>query len=225
MSQLFDRRTYGKRSHRVIVFIGGYKTNHAVYIPLYAMMRLLGYRVIAYTLDPSTVDADHISAYANQMKSVYDDVVSLIAGLPQDAKIYTMGNSLGSESALYLLKNIPAVRATYLVTGRGSIAEYIWNSPQGREYKPKYLKNGYSYESFVKELQSIEPRNDVNKIGDRSVFLAYALHDTIIPVSNTQLLIDALPGLHTYQYKRGNHLAAAVKGLGAFWRWHQFYKS
>lgn len=220
---MFERRQFGTSQRRVIFFVGGYKTRISTYRPLYWVMQLLGYRVYAYVLDPKTVVASHITAYVNQVKAVQQDVASLLNELPNDCRVYVMGNSLGSETALYALKHTQQIRAAFLVTARGSIAEFIWHSPAGSAFKPPYVKNGYSFEQLSAEVQPVEPLRDINLIGDRPIYLLYSARDTIIPASNTQQL-TSLSAVITHRYRYGDHLLTTVRGLAAFWRWHRFFK-
>jgi pimeloyl-ACP methyl ester carboxylesterase len=219
---VFERRQFGKDRHRVIFFIGGYKTEIGMYRPLYWLMRRLGYQIYAYVLDPKTVVASDITSYVKQIESVQQDIVSVIDELGE-AEYYVMGNSLGSESALYALKHTPQIKSAFLVTARGSIAEFIWKSREGRSFKPAYEKNGYDFTQISQELSPAEPLSDLKLISDRPVYLVYSQRDNVIPPANTELLIEALSHMQVKRYRYGGHLVATLKGLAAFWRWHRFF--
>lgn len=225
---MFERRQFGNSRRRVIFFIGGYQTEIGMYRVLYWIMRALGYRVYAYVLEPKTVVASHIIGYVKQIQAVQKDIAKTLAGLPEGIDAYVMGNSLGSESALYALKHTPQVKAAALVTGRGSIAEFIWNTKAGSTFKSPYVKSGYDFTQISQELDPVEPIKDLKLIGDRPVHISYSQTDKVIPASNTELLLKALDSAGiTYQvkrYRRGGHLATTIKGLGAFWRWHRFFQ-
>lgn len=219
---MFERRQFGNGRRRVIFFIGGYKTEIGMYRPLYWVMRRLGYRVYAYVLDPKVVVASDITAYVNQIKAVQKDIAQTMSELG-DADYYVMGNSLGSESALYALKHTPQIKSAFLVTARGSISQFIWKTKEGSSFKPAYVKNGYDFTQISQELNPAEPLNDLSLIGERPVCLIYSAKDTVIPPANTELLIKALPKMRVHRYRHGSHAAATIKGLAAFWRWHHFF--
>lgn len=221
---MFERRQFGSRQQRIIFFIGGYRTKIEMYRPLYWMMRLLGYRVYAYVLDPTIVVASQITKYVDQIKAVQRDIAGIVDELPQDTECYVMGNSLGSESALYALKHTPRIEAAVLVTGRGSITEFIWNTNEGSGFKAPYVKNGYDFAQLSKELKPAEPLTDLKLIGNRPVYLCYSTKDQVIPSKNTEVLVKALPAIKVRKYGHGSHLAATIKGLGAFWRWHKLFR-
>lgn len=221
---MFERRQFGTSPRRALFFIGGYKTSISTYRPFYWLARLLGYRVYAYVLDAERVVSAHITGYADQVKAVTQDIEVTISSLPSDMELFVMGNSLGSESALYALKHIARLRAAILVTARGSIAEFIWNTQEGSAFKPVYEKNGYDFEQLAEELRPIEPLQELDQTTGRPIYLIYAADDTVIPPANTKLLIGKVPNLRTKLYRRGNHGGATVMGLAALWRWHYFFK-
>lgn len=225
---MFERRQFGTSRRRVIFFVCGYQTKINMYRPVYWVMRRLGYRVYAYVLDPKTVTTSHITGYVKQIKAVQRDIAGVLKSLPADMPAYVMGNSLGSESALYALKHTPQLRAAALVTTRGSIAEFIWNTPAGKVYKTVYEENNYTFAQLSRELAPAEPTKDIELLGDRPVCVYYSTPDVIIPASNTELLIEALDAARSnYRVKHyawGGHFASTFKGLGAFWRWHRFFR-
>lgn len=220
---MFERRQFGSSRRRVIFFIGGYRTSIGTYLPAYWLMRLLGYRVYAYVLDSQTVVSSNIMAYVGQIEAIQQDIAATLKTLPEDMPAFTMGNSLGSESALYALKHTPQLRAAALVTVRGSIARFIWKSPAGKSFKPAYVNNNYDFTRLSQELSPVEPLKDMGLLDGRPVYLIYSQKDTVIPPTNTELLITALPGMKVHRYNVGNHTATTIKGIGAFWRWHCFF--
>lgn len=225
---MFERRQFGTSRRRVLFFVGGYRTSIAVYKPLYWIARLLGYRVYAYVLDAQTVISSNIMAYVGQIEAIQQDIAKTLKSLPDEIPAYVMGNSLGSESALYALKYTPELRAAALITARGSIAEFIWKTSAGKVFKPTYVENNYDFTQISQELSPAEPTKDLHLIGDRPVYVYYSSVDKVIPESNTQLLVKKFKEEHiTYKikrYSRGGHFATTVKGLGAFWRWHDFFQ-
>lgn len=225
---MFERRQFGNSQRRVLFFIGGYRTSIKMYAPAYWLMRLLGYRVYAYVLDSQTVVSSNIMAYVGQIEAVQRDIAQTLQQLPHGIPAYTMGNSLGSESALYALKHTPQLRAAALVTVRGSIARFIWKSSAGRSFKPAYEHNGYDYTQLSQELSPAEPIKDLELIGSRPVYVWYSQADKIIPSSNTRLLLQALTKtgvqLRVRNYKHLGHFMSAFASIGAFWRWHRFFR-
>lgn len=221
---MFERRQFGASRRRALFFIGGYRTSISTYRPFYWLARLLGYRVYAYVLDAERVVSAHITGYVDQVKAVTQDIEVTISSLPSDMELFVMGNSLGSESALYALKHIARLRAAVLVTARGSIAEFIWNTKEGSAFKPVYEQNGYDFEQLAKELRPIEPLQVLDKTVSRPIYLIYAADDTVIPPANTELLIGGVKYFKIKRYRRGNHGGATIMGLAAFWRWHYFFK-
>lgn len=221
---MFERRQFGKSKRRVLFFIGGYRTKIGMYTPFYWLAQLLGYRVYAYVLDSQTVVSSNIMNYVGQIEAVQQDIAKTLKSLPQEIPAYVMGNSLGSESALYALKHTPQLRAAALITVRGSIARFIWKSEAGKSFKPAYINNKYDFTKISQELSPAEPIKDMELIGDRPVYVVYSKADKVIPESNTQLLLDALDNPKVRMYKHLGHFAAAFVGMGAFWRWHAFFR-
>lgn len=223
---MFDKQQFGSSRQKVIFFIGGYRTRIATYAPLYWIMNLLGYQIYAYVLDSKMVVASNIKTYVGQVQAVQQDIAATLSKLPKNAKAYTMGNSLGSESALYALKHTPQLKAAVLVTARGSIARYIWRTTAGQRFKPAY-EDTYDFTRLAREVESVEPLNELDRIGTRPVYMYYSDADKVIPVANTKLLIKGLQNadihLKIRHYRHIGHFVAAFAGLGAFWRWHRFF--
>ncbi len=200
-----------------------------MYSPLFATMVLLGYKVYAYHLDEESILSADCATYVSQIQAVTANAQELVRAAGADTSFFGMGNSMGSEVILYAAKHTSEIKSVYLNTVRGSVAEFIWHSSYGENFKPLYIRQGCDEAKTVKALYLIEAMNDVDLLGARPVLIAYSLADTIIDPENTQLLISALADARgNYRLITGKYLSHFGTSLLNFLtvaRWHKFYKS
>ena len=222
----YTRRQFGSSGRRVIFFFCGWMTKYWVYFPLFPIMVACGYRVYVYELNHEHIISSDNNAYVGQLVAVKNDVKQLLAKLPSTIQAFTFGNSLGSEPALYILKQLPQIRAAVLNTVRGDIAGFLWDLPYGKSFKERYLALGYTKDRLYRELKPVEPMHEIELIKERPVLVYYSLADTVITPKNTKVLIDAFQksnvNYKVHVGKRLNHFGISTLNHAMFWRWHRF---
>jgi pimeloyl-ACP methyl ester carboxylesterase len=228
-TDLYHRRQFGKSNKRVIFFFCGWMTKYWIYLPLFPIMVACGYRVYVYELDPKHVASSKTSGYVDQLKALKKDVAHILAGLPNSIKAFTFGNSLGSESAFYIMKQLPQISGTVLNTVRGSTVDFLWDLPYGLPFKKSYLKMGYEKARLAKELLPVEVTTDLELVNNRPVLVYYSSADMVIPASNTEILLHAMQekslSYKVYKGRHLNHFGISTLNHAMFWRWLAFLRA
>lgn len=222
----FVRTTYGWSRRKAVIFVCGWRTSVRWYWPVFRLLNISGYKVYAYEVNTHMASSSNILDYVYQVQAIKDDALALIAAAPPTTHWFTMGNSLGSEIALYIMKSSPQVRATVLNTVRGDTAQFIWTAPSAVLFKAGYVAHGDYKGSLTRKLRPISARYNLDALGDRPVLLYYSRADKVIPRHNTELLIRSMRNAGTnVRIKRNwvlGHFMASAKNFAYFWRWLRF---
>lgn len=225
----YNRRQFGSTNKRVIFFFCGWMTKYWVYFPLFPIMVACGYRVYVYELNHKHILASDNNKYVEQVKAVKDDVAKVLSKLPESIQAFTFGNSLGSESALFVLKHTPQIKAAVLNTVRGNIADFLWDLPYGADFKARYLKLGYTKDRLAKELLTVEPTYQLGLVAGRPLLVYYSKSDTVITPENTKILLKELDSKsirhRVYSGKYLNHFGISTLNHARFWRWLAFLRA
>jgi predicted esterase len=225
---LYTRHVYGWSRRKVVLFVCGWRTSALWYRPVYLMLNLAGYKVYSYEVNALVGASPRITDYVEQVEAIAKDASLAIASQAPEAKIFTIGNSLGSEIALYIMKLQPRVRAAVLNTVRGNIAEFLWTAPSAALFKTGYISQGDYKGSLARKTKNISPHTNLDKLGDRPVLIYYSKPDKIIPRKNTEILISELRRARAKYTVRRNwilgHFGASVKNFVCAWRWLGFMR-
>jgi dienelactone hydrolase len=201
-----------------------------VYLPVYWMANLAGYRVHAYSLaEHYIMEADN-RGFLKQLKAVITSVEADVSDFhDQGVEFFaTFGNSIGSELALACAKSVPAVSVVVLNTMRGSTSQFLWHSAYGKLWKSMYEAQGYTEATLYNELRPVEACENLNVLGKRRILLYYSKADKTIPPYNTELFVKALAAsdvkhkIITNRYL--GHFWASVKNHARFWVWLAFLR-
>ncbi len=202
-----------------------------VYRPVFAIMTLAGYRVVAHSLAENNILVGDNAGLVSQVNEVIRDVQTDIVRLQSLGTSFfaVFGNSLGSELAMAVAKQTPEVAGIILNTVRGSTSEFIWHAPYAVGFKQLYKSRGYSEAQMYRELKLVEATNNLTSLGKRPVLLYYSKADSTIPPRNTELLITALAASHIVhtlvRNKYLGHFGASVKNHLYFWTWLGFLRT
>ncbi len=186
--------------------------------------------MVAYSLAENNILIGNNGGLVDQVKELIRDVQSDVVGFQAQGVSYfaAFGNSLGSELALTVTKQVPEVSGVVLNTVRGSTSEFIWHAPYAVGFKKLYETRSYTEARMYNELKIVEATEGLNKLGKRPVLLYYSKADTTILPSNTEILVKALAAHHIHHKVIRNrylgHFMASAKNHLAFWTWLGFLR-
>jgi len=230
IAQLFTKRIYGRARRGVIFYFCGWRMPLALYRPVFFVANLAGYRVHAYRLNETHIANADNKGFLKQLQALTDDVKADALGFEAAGVSFmaTFGNSLGSELALAVAKQVPLISAVVLNTVRGSTSEFLWHAPYATDWRAMYEHQGYTEASLYNELRPVEAVERLDKLSGKRVLLYYSSVDKTIPPHNTRLLIKALAAHHIrFKLATNRHLGhfwCSVKNHLFFWTWLSFLR-
>lgn len=201
-----------------------------LYRPVFVIMNLAGYAVVAYSIAEENIASATNDGFLEQLRQMIIDVrVEFDSYWVGSTRFFAcFGNSLGSELALAVAKQIPEVAAIVLNTVRGSTSQFLWHAPYAKAYKKLYQEQGYTEAKLYRELKPVEAGELVDKLKRRRLLIYYSLADKTIPPANTKLLLHALDAeqIHytLYVNKHLGHFLASAKNHLLFGSWLSFLR-
>lgn len=223
---LYTRHEYGWSRRKIVLFVCGWRTSSLWYRPVYLLLNIFGYKVYSYEVNALVGASPRIIDYVEQVEAIKVDALAVVAAAGNHTKIVAMGNSLGSEIALYIMKSEPRVGAAVLNTVRGNIADFLWTAPSASLFKTGYVTQGDYKSSLARKTKDISPHTNIDKLGDRPILVYYSRPDKIIPRKNTEQFITELRRAGANYTVRRNwflgHFGASIKNFAYAWRWLAF---
>ena len=123
----------------------------------------------------------------------------------QTGKVGIMGTSLGAVVASLTYAVEPRISNAAFLLGGADIAHILWHSSRVVVQREELRKKGYTESKLREAIKEIEPLQWLQKRGPGTTFVIGARFDTVIPHTDTQKLIDALPNAKTLWIDTGHY--------------------
>lgn len=134
---------------------------------------LLAYEMphaIVSSAPAKSVDALHV---------VVNDFLAMMQKLQlEPAKLTLVGLSIGNFAATYIANKIGARLWSVAAGDRGEVL--VWKSSLAEGIRTQAESNGLRFSDFEKTLNAFNPINNLDNIGDHSIFIA-GCFDTVVP--------------------------------------------
>ncbi len=142
-------------------------------------------------------------------QSVYDvrRTIDFLETRPEidHSKIGVAGISLGSIVATLAYGIDDRLKFGAFMLGGADLAHIIWHSSRVVEVREELRHRGYTESKLREELDSIDARRFLSsRPGDHTLVIG-GKYDTVVPKSDTQKLIDALPGCQVLWLDTGHY--------------------
>jgi hypothetical protein len=115
------------------------------------------------------------------------------------------GISLGSIVATVAYGVDTRIKLATFMLGGADLAHIIWHSSRTEPVREELRHKGYSEARLRQELAPIDARQYLSSRKGSDVFVIGGKYDTVVPKSDTQKLIDALPGCQVLWLDTGHY--------------------
>lgn len=123
-----------------------------------------------------------------------------------DAKrIALAGTSLGGLVGALAYAVEPRITVASFVLAGADLAHILWHSSRVVAQRDELRRQGVNEDRLREAIQAIEPLTYLPSRAPGRTFVVGARYDTVIPPSDTQKLIDALPGAKTLWVDTGHY--------------------
>lgn len=134
------------------------------------------------------------------------------------------GISLGGVMSALSAAAEPRFRKVAIILGGGRIPEALWNLDHrdAEEFRRQWIADGGTRESFLEQMEPIDPANFGHLLTDRTVLMVAGRHDEVIPPKCTVALWESigrkpeLVWLDAGHYSAIAYLYGEMERLGAF---------
>jgi cephalosporin-C deacetylase-like acetyl esterase len=131
------------------------------------------------------------------------------------------GISLGGITGALVAGVEPRLKHVCLLLAGGDIGRIAWESPEVREIREHWLKQGKKREDFLRAMASIDPVQYGGNVRGRRILMLNAKEDEVIPKPCTLALWEALGQPEIVWYSGGHysvirHLLDAIRRVTDF---------
>lgn len=120
-------------------------------------------------------------------------------------KIGLAGTSLGAVVSATVYGVEPRIGPATFVVGGVDIAHILWNSSRVVSARERLRRLGYTETKLREALVSVEPMSFLPRKNQTPTFVVGAKFDSVIPVSDTEKLIERLPNASTLWLDTGHY--------------------
>lgn len=120
-------------------------------------------------------------------------------------RIGIAGISLGSLVATVAYGVDDRIKLAAFMLGGADLAHIIWHSTRTEQVREDLRRKGYTDARLRAELAPIDARQYLSSRKGSDAFVIGGKYDTVVPKSDTQKLIDALPGCQVLWLDTGHY--------------------
>ncbi len=190
----FHKKYQGHSKTKAVILLSGWRTNQAQYWLFSRLIANQGYRCLTYTYDAAILQPNVKTTAANISLVVADIVQEIAAFKKQGAtEIILFGTSLGSLLAILSANQSDDVDKLILNTSGLDMAKTVWSWDDiFSGFKDTLVNQGITLEQLCLDWQSINPRDNLDRIANKEIVLLASRKDKIIPFTQADELRVAL---------------------------------
>lgn len=151
-----------------------------------------GYSCLAYFFPKSILSPD-ISRTRELFEQIKNTVRADISRLKTEhhfQKIDIIATSLGVVSACLIANDNDDVADLYFIVPGSCLAASLWDGIRTKKLKSIYEHQGINREQLVQSWHSLAPKNNINTLRNRNIFIALSRSDRVIPYRYGRELAD-----------------------------------
>jgi hypothetical protein len=169
-----------------------------------------GYSTLNYFF-PRNILSPDVKATIESFYFIRDQIKSDIAKLKAEQgfkQIDINAPSLGVVSACLIANNNNDVNNLFFIVPGSGLAASLWNGIRTQKLKNNYQRQNISEEQLIKIWTSLAPKENINALIGRNIFVAISRADKIIPYRFGKELADSLQKLYPNNtaVKQNSHL-------------------
>ncbi len=186
MAQLTEHRVFGSDKRPTIYYIVGFRARISQFLLSIWVLRLAGYRIVAFQVDPSVLTVGDPKLLGKALDELMDIVRRDMAGRKVAG---TYGISLGSFFALNIL-TLDGVDRIFMNTGGGSVLQAVWEMPVLLPERQAFERNGYSRQEVGTYWNPIDISQNIHRIAGKTMLANASYADEYIPIKDVLRHID-----------------------------------
>ena len=176
-----------------------------VKMPYYGPRRQAGVDVRMVSANPQQTVAGMTQAVVDIRRAV----AWLLAQKEIDPKrIGICGISLGGITASLAATAEPRITHVCPVLAGGDVGKLVWESPEVRHVRDRWVRDGGTRESLVELLRDVDPVTHARGMHGRDILMINATHDELVPRACTESLWEAF-GRPRIVWLDGGHYTVA----------------
>jgi hypothetical protein len=169
-----------------------------------------GYSTLNYFFPRSILSPD-VNVTIKSFYLIRDRIKSDIAELKAEynfKQIDIIAPSLGVVSACLIANNNNDIDNLFLIVPGSCLASSLWHGIRTQKLKNNYQRQNISEEQLIKIWTSLAPKENINALIGRNIFVAISRADKIIPYRFGKELADSLQGIYPSNtvIKQNSHL-------------------
>lgn len=153
-----------------------------------------GYSCLSYTL-PRRILSSDIYLTLKLFNDISEQIKLDIAELKVKhhfQQIDIISFSLGAVNACLIANNNPDISGLFLIIPGACLASSLWDGVRTQRLKKIYEKQGVNRGQLIKIWADLAPKNNIDALNNKKIFIAISLADKIIPYNSGQELANLL---------------------------------
>lgn len=157
-----------------------------------------GYSCLAYFF-PKYILSSNISDTSKFYISIKDQIRSDILKFKAEynfQKIDIIAPSLGVVSACLIADDNENIQNLFFIVPGSCLASSLWNGVRTQKLKNVYEHQNINQEQLKKSWESLAPKNNINAMRNKNIFIAISKSDRVIPYCFGKELADLAKKLY-----------------------------
>ncbi|MFA6099053.1 MAG: hypothetical protein WCV50_05985 [Patescibacteria group bacterium] len=157
-----------------------------------------GYSCLAYFFPRHILssDVDKTVEFFNTIKERVKSDIKKLKAEYNFQKIDIIAPSLGVVSACLIANGNQDISNLYFIVPGSCLAASLWNGIRTQHLKNIYEKQGINQEKLINIWGSLAPKNNINALAGKNIFIAISRSDKIIPYRFGKELADLMTKLY-----------------------------
>ncbi len=157
-----------------------------------------GYSCLYYYISGSVLSTDPYKTVENfnMVKNQVRFDVSKLKTEYHLERIDIITSSMGAVSACLIANNNDNINNISLIAPGSTLASSLWNGIRTQDLRKIYEEQGVNHEKLKNIWTTIEPKNNIDTLSDKRIFISISKSDKVIPYVFGKELPDLIRNLY-----------------------------